>query len=91
MLSEVGYYLDRSQLDQTVSAAVASLSLDGDLVAVHWRHPVPDYPLTGDVVHQALRATPGLSRLVGHEEPDFWLEVFRRGPASSVAAAEGLV
>jgi hypothetical protein len=24
------------------------------LLAVHWRHPVPGYPRTGDNVHEAL-------------------------------------
>ena len=36
---------------------------DGVLVACHWRHPVPEYPLGGDAVHAALRAHPRLALL----------------------------
>jgi trans-aconitate methyltransferase len=90
VLSEVGYYLDRPALDATLARAVAALQDGGDLVAVHWRHPVADYPLTGDEVHAALRALPGLSRVLAHEETDFWLEVFRCGAPDSVARREGL-
>ena len=49
VLSELGYYLDEKDCQQLASLAVTTA---GDLVAVHWRHPVEDYPLTGDHVHQ---------------------------------------
>jgi hypothetical protein len=90
VLSELGYYLDPDTLERTLALAAASLQDGGDLVAVHWRHHVADYPLSGDDVHRAVRALPGLTRLVAHEEADFWLEVFRRGAPDSVARAEGL-
>jgi hypothetical protein len=60
---------------------------------VHWRHPVSDYPRSGDDVHHVLAAQAGLAWLVRHEEPDFLAEAFIRteGTPASVAQATGLV
>lgn len=87
VLSEVGYYFG-SRLDEVLTAARDALAPDGELVACHWRHPVADYPLSGDDVHARLGGL-GLTRLVRHEEADFLLEVWSRDPAS-VATREGL-
>ena len=91
VLSEVAYYWAGADLERGLTASVDSLSEDGHLVACHWRHPVSDYPWTGDEVHDALAARPDLVRLVRHEEEDFVLEVFARPGARSVAAEAGLV
>jgi SAM-dependent methyltransferase len=92
VLSEVGYYFDAADLDRLLAAVTAALAPGGDLVAVHWRHPVADYPLPGDAVHESLADRAGLTRTVRHVEADFRLEVFARTPpaARSVARAEGL-
>jgi len=90
VLSEIGYYLVRSDLEVLVDRTVASLSADGVVAAVHWRHPVADYPLTGDTVHEIIGTRVGLQSLVSHVEPDFRLDVFARPATRSVAAAEGL-
>lgn len=91
VLSEVAYYWGADDLDRGLGASVGSLSADGHLVACHWRHPVAEYPRSGDDVHDALAARPDLVRLVRHEEEDFVLEVFGRPGARSVAAEAGLV
>ncbi|GAA4724440.1 hypothetical protein GCM10023216_13060 [Isoptericola chiayiensis] len=91
VLSEVLYYYDRADLDTAVDRTVATLDDDGVVVACHWRHEVPEYPLAGDEVHDALRSHPGLDVLVRHEEEDFVLEVLVRRPARSVARETGLV
>jgi Nodulation protein S (NodS) len=91
VLSEVGYYLDRDGLGELIDRAVKSLDADGSLVAVHWRHPVADYPLGGDEVHAAIRGDDRLAQLAHHEESDFRLDVFVRAPLVSVATAAGLV
>jgi hypothetical protein len=68
-------------------------SAGGDLVVVHWRHPVADYPLTGDAVHAVFSAAAGaagMARLVAHREDDFLLDVFSHDHRS-VAARTGLV
>lgn len=91
VLSEVGYYLSPEALDLVIRNAARSLTLDGILLACHWRHPVSDYPLTGDQVHAQLQQAHLLSRLARHEEEDFLLEVYGRSSALSVARQTGLV
>jgi SAM-dependent methyltransferase len=91
VLSELGYYFDDADLATLIDRAAGSLAPGGDLVATHWRWPVGEHFRSGDEVHAALAAAPGLSRLARHEEADFLLEVFTRAPARSVAQREGLV
>lgn len=93
VLSEVGYYLARSELQPMLRAAAASLTGGGDLVAVHWRHPAPGYPLSAATVHGALATTPGLRRLSAVRDRDFLLDVYTAVPpdALSVAQREGIV
>jgi SAM-dependent methyltransferase len=92
VFSEILYYFGDGDLDQVIQHAVRALQPGGTLLAVHWRHPVADYPRSGDDVHQALAARPGLARLVRHQEPDFLAEVYIRTDATpvSVAQATGL-
>jgi len=88
VLSEVGYYFTRSGLERVLDAIEAALTPGGTFVACHWRHPVADHPLTGDEVHEVIRAR-GIPRLAWHMEEDFVLEVFSPD-ARSVGAREGL-
>lgn len=92
VISELGYYLDPADLRRLWAAAIGALEPGGTLLAAHWRHPVADYPQTGDAVHDALAAQPGLGRLVEHVEEDFRLDVYLRTPPAvrSVAAQTGL-
>ncbi|MDT0183057.1 bifunctional PIG-L family deacetylase/class I SAM-dependent methyltransferase [Microbacterium sp. ARD31] len=90
VLSEVGYYLSDDDLAAAIARMDGALAADGVVVACHWRHPVADYPRSGDSVHRALRAHPGWGVSVSHLERDFVLEVFERSPVSSVAEREGL-
>jgi LmbE family N-acetylglucosaminyl deacetylase/SAM-dependent methyltransferase len=89
VLSEVGYYFDPDDLDTLLDNIENGLGPTGTLVMCHWRHPVDDYPLTGDEVHQVARTRPGLHRLAAHVEEDFILEVFSHDPRS-VAERTGL-
>jgi len=93
VFSEMLYYLGDTDLGQTLDRAVRALQTDGTLLAVHWRHPVADYPRSGDDVHRRLADQPGLARLVSHVEPDFVAEIYLRtkGEPISVARATGLV
>ena len=91
VVSEVGYYLDTPDLIVLLDRTVRSLAPGGVLLACHWRHPVADYPQSGDDVHRALDDRPELVRVVHHEETDFLLEVFTQGPQPTVAQREGLV
>jgi hypothetical protein len=69
---------------------LTALRPGGTLLAVHWRHPVPEYPRTGDNVHEVLANQPGLSRIAEHTKPDFLAGVYLHGPPVSVAQATGL-
>jgi SAM-dependent methyltransferase len=91
VLSEVGYYFDTSDLSALLDLAVGSLAPAGVLLACHWRHPVADYPLPGDAVHETIARRPELVRSVRHEEADFLLEVFTLGAQPTVAQQEGLI
>jgi SAM-dependent methyltransferase len=88
VLSEVGYFLSAPDLEQLLDLIQRDLVPGGAVVACHWRHPVADYPLSGDEVHEALSRWPRLSRV---EEEDFLLDVLVPGGATSVAHREGLL
>jgi hypothetical protein len=90
VLSEVGYYLDHFDCRRLAKLAAGSAD---ELVAVHWRHPVTDYPLTGDEVHDHIRVSAqeaGLTWVVAHREADLRVDVWTRDHRS-VAARSGLV
>ncbi|WP_241986665.1 bifunctional PIG-L family deacetylase/class I SAM-dependent methyltransferase [Cryobacterium fucosi] len=91
VFSEVGYYFSAVELREVLRRCRGSLAPGGVIVACHWRHPVPAYPLTGDQVHAELGRLAGFERTVEHRERDFLLEVFEAAPARSVAQHEGLV
>ena len=88
VLSEVGYYFGREGLERVLDDIEGALTDDGVLLACHWRHPVADYPLSGDEVHETIRDH-GLTMTVEHFERDFVLGVFRRD-GRSVAERTGL-
>ena len=91
VLSEIGYYCDPADLSRMIAKSVTSLTDDGVVLACHWRHPVADYPMTGDQVHEQLRKESGLSVLMEHTEEDFRLDVLVPAPAASVARRDGLL
>lgn len=93
VFSEILYYFGDRDLEQVLDRGVRALEPGGTLLAVHWRHPVAEYPRSGDDAHRLLSARPGLARMVSHQEEDFLAEVYRRteGQPASVARATGLV
>jgi SAM-dependent methyltransferase len=95
VLSEVLYYLGPDDLAAVLAQVPGAVRPGGTLLAVHWRHPVADYPQTGDAVHAALRAALDWPLVATHEEPDFLLDCWVAAPpgggrAASVAAAAHL-
>jgi SAM-dependent methyltransferase len=92
VLSEVLYYFGDDDLHQVIDRATSALRPGGTLLAVHWQHPVADYPRSGADVHQRLAAQPGIARLADHREEDFLAEVYIRTDTRpvSVAHATGL-
>jgi SAM-dependent methyltransferase len=93
IFSELLYYFDDADLDQVIRLGLGSLRPSGQLLAVHWRHPAPNHPLTGDEVHETLATHTGLSRLSHYRDPDFTAELYARsdGDLRSVAQAGGIV
>jgi trans-aconitate methyltransferase len=76
VLSELAYYLGDRDCQQLAELAASSAH---ELIAVHWRHPVDDYPLSGDAAHEIVdraATSAGLTRLVTHLEIDFRLDVW---------------
>jgi SAM-dependent methyltransferase len=93
IFSEFLYYFADADLDRVLRLGIGALRLGGHLLAVHWRHPAPGHPRTGDGVHQALAAHVGLARLARYRDADFTAEVYARadGDLRSVAQAGGIV
>jgi trans-aconitate methyltransferase len=90
LLSEVGYYLGEDDCRRMAELAARSAR---DLVAVHWRHPVDDYPLGGDEVHSILEDAAqanNLTALVHHIEEDLRIDVWS-ADGRSVARRSGLL
>ncbi|GAB3722009.1 class I SAM-dependent methyltransferase [Nocardiopsis nanhaiensis] len=94
VLSEVLYYFDDADLGSVLVGARDSLAPGGTLLAVHWRHPVPEHARSGDDAHLALATVTGLGLVVEHAEEDFRLDLYQTtegGGPESVARAGGLV
>lgn len=53
VVSEVGYYWNYTDLRRSIDCIREALLPGGTLVLVHYTPYVPDYPLTGDEVHDA--------------------------------------
>lgn len=89
VLSELGYYLGASDLNELIDRAHASLTEGGELIAVHWRPVIEACPLSAEQVHRQLQDQLRMTRLVSHHEADFLLDLWSRDPRS-VAQREGL-
>lgn len=80
VLSEVGYYLSEQDLARACKKIRHALRPGGQLLLVHFTPYVPDYPLTGDEVHehfaQALRR--GFTRLRADRRERYRLDLYQR-------------
>ncbi len=90
VLSEVAYYLEPETLAEVLRRECPRLAPGANIVAAHWRHPVVDYPLTGDAAHGIIARTPGLTPMGRYRDSDVVIEVFDTGDGLSVAGREGL-
>lgn len=89
VIGELGYYLAADDLRRLAQACRSSLTQDGTLAAIHWRHPEPDLLWRAEDVHAELARVCGLHTAAHCEVDDFLLDVWtvdRR----SVAQREGL-
>ncbi|MBO0948491.1 class I SAM-dependent methyltransferase [Fibrella forsythiae] len=82
VVSEVGYYWSMNDLKKAQQQMIDHLQPGGQLLLVHWTPPVPDYPLTGDQVHETFLEKTGsgqpLRHLHGQREEKYRLDLFER-------------
>jgi SAM-dependent methyltransferase len=90
VLSEVGYYLTGPTLRGVLDRECPRLAPGATVVAAHWRHPVAEYPLSGDEANDIVAATEGLFRIASYRDEDMGIDVFDTASATSVAARSGV-
>jgi alkylation response protein AidB-like acyl-CoA dehydrogenase len=78
VLSEVGYYWQREDLERTATLLAELQPPGAHLVLVHYTAPVPDYPLTGDEVHTAWLARPEWRSLKQERRTGYRLDLLER-------------
>lgn len=85
LLSEVGYYFSREDLALARQRIIDALSPKGNLLMVHWTPFVPDYPLTGDQVHdfflEASQEGGPLTHLLNQRAETYRLDLFEKKAA----------
>lgn len=82
LLSEVGYYLSKNDLEKLAALMIEHLETGGQLLLVHWTPFVPDYPQTGDEVHDYFmnlcQQKQHLQHLYHQREEKFRLDLFEK-------------
>ncbi|MGI4832354.1 MAG: class I SAM-dependent DNA methyltransferase [Janthinobacterium lividum] len=82
LLSEVGYYWSRPDLARAAEQLLAALLPGGQLLLVHWTPFVPDYPQTGDEVHEFFlektQPSGSLRHLHGHRADNYRLDLLEK-------------
>jgi len=78
VVSEVAYYWQRADLALAADELAARHLPGGHLVLVHLTEPVPDYPLTGDEVHDYWLTRPEWCHLHAERRDRFRLDVLER-------------
>lgn len=82
LLSEVGYYWSPADLARAADLMLAALPTGAQLLLVHWTPVVPDYPQTGDEVHEFFleKSTPDgpLQHRHGHRAEKYRLDLFEK-------------
>jgi SAM-dependent methyltransferase len=77
LMSEVGYYFALPELRKLQEQILEALAPGGELVCVHYLPVVPDYPLTGDEVHESVLNLDGLEHLSGFRAERYRFDAFR--------------
>ena len=72
--SEILYYLDAEELEATLDRVSSALVPGGRFVAVHWRPPGPERPLTAAQVHATLRRAGWLVMTESAHTDDYLLD-----------------
>jgi SAM-dependent methyltransferase len=80
LVSEVGYYWGLADLQTARQRMFDLLEPEGQLLLVHWLPRSPDYPLTGDEVHDYfLQFVPTQLQQLQHQRTDrYRLDLFQK-------------
>ncbi len=84
LLSEVGYFLNKADLELARDKMIEALLPDGHLILVHWTPFVAEFPLTGDEVHGIFSERAGedvnfpLIHLINRTEPQYRMDLFSK-------------
>ena len=82
LVSEVGYYLSPADLARAADQMLGALPTGGQLLLVHWTPVVPDYPQTGDEVHefflQKTQPSGPLKHLLGQRHDKYRLDLLEK-------------
>jgi SAM-dependent methyltransferase len=80
LVSEVGYYWCPEDLQLAQKRIFDLLEPKGNLLLVHWLPKTPDYPLTGDEVHDSfIKFVPEqIHHLVGQRNDKYRLDLFEK-------------
>ena len=82
VMSEVGYFFSFADLEKLAEKICAHLNENGQLLLVHWTHFVPDFPLTGDQVHDSFLNHAGTGKnfkhLLHQRTDDYRLDLFEK-------------
>ena len=92
VISELGYFLPRCDLNRLVTLSIGALEADGEIVLCHWRRRIADAPQDGAAVHACFAQAAGgtLCRRSVVDDTDFLLEVWAPPSTPWVAEREGL-
>ncbi len=78
ILSEVGYYLARPDLARLADRIARQTLKEGELLLVHWLPFVPDYPLTGDEVHELFLGRDEWTTVASARREQFRIDLLRK-------------
>jgi alkylation response protein AidB-like acyl-CoA dehydrogenase len=78
VVSEVAYYLSLSDLEKAAHGLASRHEHGGHLVLVHLTEKVPDYPLTGDEVHEYWLSRGEWRQVGGERRERFRIDVLER-------------
>ena len=90
VLGEVLYYLNYEELMLLIDELQQYLSEDGTILCCHWRHPIDQFSLNGDVVHEVFKENLNLYHYLSLTDPDFNIDLWTR-ENQSLADREGLL
>ena len=76
LLSEVVYYLSRTDVDTLADHVRASLEPDGSALLVHWTGPT-NYPLSGDAAADRFIARAGFRVVLQERQPEYRLDLLQ--------------